>query len=74
MKEKRIEQSCMATRVLWNGNWENYMWPHQIDKLPRLDPELLSFLHQLNLSHLTPSDQYGGSLAVRERRAKRSRH
>ena len=29
------------------------MWPHQIDKLPMLDPELLSFLNQLNLSHLT---------------------
>ena len=29
------------------------MWPHQIDKLPGLDPELLSFLHRLNLSHLT---------------------
>ena len=29
------------------------MWPHQIDKLPRLDTDLLSFLHRLNLSHLT---------------------
>ena len=27
------------------------MWPHQIVK--RLDPELFSFLNQLNLSHLT---------------------
>ena len=29
------------------------MWPHQIDKTPSLDSELLSFLNRLKLSHLT---------------------
>ena len=27
-----MSQKCTATRVVGNGNWENYMWPHNIDK------------------------------------------
>ena len=32
MAEKDMVQSCKADRVLKNKNWEDYMWPHQIDK------------------------------------------
>ena len=53
MKNKGMEQRCTAIRVLGNGNWEDYMWPHQIDKTPLLDPEVLSFLTRLDLSKLT---------------------
>ena len=48
-----MDQRCKADKVLVDGNWEDYMWPHQIDKTPRLDPEFLSFLQKLNLSKLT---------------------
>ena len=27
-----MAQKIIATRVVGNGNWEDYMWPHQIDK------------------------------------------
>ncbi len=53
MKEKRMDQRCKADKVLGNGNWEDYMWPHWIDKTPLLDPEVISFLKRLNLSKLT---------------------
>ena len=53
MKEKGWMQRCMADRVVIDGNWEDYMWPHPIDKKSRLDPDLLSFLKRLNLSKLT---------------------
>ena len=52
MKEKGMNQRCMAHRVVVDGNWEDYMWPHQIDKTSRLDSEVLSFLEKLNLSEL----------------------
>ena len=34
MNEKKMAQKITATRVQSpkNGNWEDYMWPHQIDK------------------------------------------
>ena len=32
MTEKKMAQKITATRVVGNGNWEDYMWPHQIDK------------------------------------------
>ena len=48
-----MDQRCKADRVLGNGNWEDYMWPHQIDKMPLLDPEVLFFLKRLDLSKLT---------------------
>ena len=32
MTEKKMDQSCKVDRVLKNKNWEEYMWPHQIDK------------------------------------------
>ena len=32
MSEKKMSQKIIATRVVGNGNWKNYMWPHQIDK------------------------------------------
>ena len=32
MAEKKMTQRCKTDKVLGNGNWENYMWPHQIDK------------------------------------------
>ena len=59
MNKKGMDQRCTTTRVLGNRNWEDFMWPHQIDssnfpiKIPRLDPEVLSFLKKLNLSKLT---------------------
>ena len=52
MKEEGMNQRCTTTRVMVDGNWEDYMWPHQIDKTPRLDSEVLSFLDQHNLSKL----------------------
>ena len=53
MKRKEMDQRCTTTKVLGNGNWEDYMWPHQIDKTPRLDTDFLAFLTELNLSKLT---------------------
>ena len=53
MKEKGMKQRCKVDKVIVDGNWEDYMWPHPIDKTPRLDQEVLSFLHKLNLSELT---------------------
>ena len=53
MNKKGLDQRCTAMKILGNRNWEDYMWPHQIDKTPRLDPEVLSFLKKLNLSKLT---------------------
>ena len=32
MTEKDMLQSCKADRVLKNKNWDEYMWPHQIEK------------------------------------------
>ena len=32
MTEKDMVQSCKADRVLKNKNWDEYMWPHQIEK------------------------------------------
>ena len=32
MTEKKMAQKITATRIVGNGNWEDYMWPHQIDK------------------------------------------
>ena len=32
MAEKKMTQRCKTDKVLGNENWENYMWPHQIDK------------------------------------------
>ena len=32
MSEKKMAQKATAARVVGNGNWEKYMWPHQIDK------------------------------------------
>ena len=32
MIEKKMDQRTKADRVVGNGNWEKYMWPHQIDK------------------------------------------
>ena len=32
MTEKKMAQKITAIRVAGTGNWENYMWPHQIDK------------------------------------------
>ena len=48
-----MDQRCTPTRVVVNRNWEDYMWPVQIDKTSRLDPEVLIFLKKLNLSKLT---------------------
>ena len=48
-----MQQRCKADKVVVDGNWEGYMWPHQIDKTPRLHPEVFSFLKKLNLSSLT---------------------
>ena len=53
MKEKGVDQRCTTIKVLGNGNWEECMWPHQIDKTPRLDSEFITFLNKLNLSKLT---------------------
>ena len=52
MNKKGLDQRCTAMKILGNRNWEDYIWPHQIDKIPRLDPEVLSFLQKLNLSRL----------------------
>ena len=38
MTEKDMLQSCKADRVLKNKNWDEYMWPHQIEKTA--EPEL----------------------------------
>ena len=48
-----MKQRCKADKVLVDRNWEDFMWPHQIDKTPRLDQEVISFLKKLNLSELT---------------------
>ena len=32
MTDKDMIQSCKADRVLKNKNWDEYMWPHQIEK------------------------------------------
>lgn len=32
MSEMKMDQSCKVDRVLKNKNWEEFMWPHQIDK------------------------------------------
>ena len=32
MKESKMTQRCKDDKVPGNGNWENYMWPHQLDK------------------------------------------
>ena len=32
MEKKRMEQRCMAIKVVGNGLWKDYMWPHQLDK------------------------------------------
>ena len=53
MKKKGMNQRCKADRVVVEGNWEDYMWPHQVDKTSRMDPEVLSFLKKINLSKLT---------------------
>ena len=33
-----MAQKITATRVVGNGNWEDYMWPHQIDKPVEVEP------------------------------------
>ena len=53
MNKKGMDQRCNAMKILGNRNWEDYMWPHQVVKTPRLDPEVLSFLKKINLSKLT---------------------
>ena len=52
-----MDQRCTPTRIVVDRNWEDYMWPVQIDncqlyKTSRLDPEVLSFLQKLNLTKL----------------------
>ena len=32
VNDKMENQKCEAKRVVSGNNWEDYMWPHQIDK------------------------------------------
>ena len=41
-----MTQKCMATRVVGNGNWEDFQWPHSFN---RLDEEVHDMLQSLNL-------------------------
>ena len=27
-----MKQRCLAIKEVGNGNWKDYMWPHQLDK------------------------------------------
>ena len=27
-----MKQRCLAIKEVGNGNWRDYMWPHQLDK------------------------------------------
>ena len=38
MKENGMTQRCNEDRVPGTGNWENYMWPHQLDKTAAAPP------------------------------------
>ena len=38
MKENKMTQRCEDDFVPGNGNWENYMWPHQLDKTDKTAP------------------------------------
>ena len=31
MREKKMNQRCKDDRVPGTGDWENYMWPHNLD-------------------------------------------
>ena len=33
-----MNQRCKEDRVPGTGNWENYMWPHQLDKTASSPP------------------------------------
>ena len=32
MTEVGMDQKCVSIKEEGNGNWKEYMWPHQIDK------------------------------------------
>ena len=32
MKAEGMKQMCIANKVVGNGLWKDYMWPHQLDK------------------------------------------
>ena len=38
MKENEMTQRSKDDFVPGNGNWENYMWPHQLDKTAAAAP------------------------------------
>ena len=46
MAKVGMTQKCMATRVVGNGNWEDFQWPHSFN---RLDEEVHDMLQSLNL-------------------------
>ena len=41
-----MTQKCIATRVVGNGNWEDFQWPHSGN---RLDEGVHDMLQSLNL-------------------------
>ena len=43
MTKVGMDQKCVSIKEEGNGNWKEYMWPHQIDKTADAD----------NLSRLT---------------------
>ena len=53
-----MDQRCKTDKVIGNGNWEDYMWPHQIDKTPRLDSELRSLQKNLTFQNWLNFDNH----------------
>ena len=37
MNEVGMEQKCVSIKEEGNGNWKEYMWPHQINKTAEAD-------------------------------------
>ena len=59
MKEKKITQRCKDDKVSGTGNWENYMWPHQLDKTAPPPPPRQSSGQSISMMHC---NNVGGNL------------
>ena len=57
MRKNKMTQRCEEKRVPGNGNWENYMWPHQLDKTAAPPPPPQSTGQSMTYSNIVQGNQ-----------------
>lgn len=55
MSKLGMEQKCVSIKEVGNGNWKEYMWPHQVEKSSETTGHLpgpgLNGVTNININH-----------------------